>query len=116
MLQVSKATLLSRIMIVIDWFDTMYGRILDMPTEELGASAYRKYDIEAWLPGRKTWGEVSSSLCFQHQGISSTFSNNNDRYHLRRIVRITRHGGYLSCIDPARAHQEANKRTNSVTR
>lgn len=33
-------------------------RILDMPTEELGASAYRKYDIEAWMPGRKSWGEV----------------------------------------------------------
>ena len=30
-----------------------------MPTEELGASAYRKYDIEAWMPGRNTWGEVS---------------------------------------------------------
>jgi seryl-tRNA synthetase len=33
-------------------------RVLDMPTEELGASAYRKYDIEAWMPGRKNWGEV----------------------------------------------------------
>lgn len=33
-------------------------RILDMPTEELGASAYRKFDMEAWMPGRKTWGEV----------------------------------------------------------
>lgn len=30
-----------------------------MPTEELGASAYRKYDIEAWMPGRGKWGEVS---------------------------------------------------------
>lgn len=32
--------------------------VLDMPTEELGASAYRKYDMEAWLPGRRAWGEV----------------------------------------------------------
>ena len=30
-----------------------------MPTEELGASAYQKIDIEAWMPGRKSWGEVS---------------------------------------------------------
>ena len=30
-----------------------------MPTEELGASAHRKYDIEAWMPGRGKWGEVS---------------------------------------------------------
>lgn len=29
-----------------------------MPSEELGASAYRKYDIEAWMPGRGRWGEV----------------------------------------------------------
>ena len=29
-----------------------------MSTEELGASAYRKYDIEAWMPGRGSWGEV----------------------------------------------------------
>jgi hypothetical protein len=30
-----------------------------MPTEELGASAYRKYDMEAWMPGKNDWGEVS---------------------------------------------------------
>lgn len=33
-----------------------------MPTEELGASAHRKYDIEAWMPGRGKWGEVSLSF------------------------------------------------------
>ena len=33
-------------------------RVLDMPTEELGASAARKYDMEAWMPGRGKWGEV----------------------------------------------------------
>ncbi|KAJ7170099.1 hypothetical protein C8R46DRAFT_1033579 [Mycena filopes] len=43
-------------------------RVLDMPTEELGASAYRKYDIEAWMPGRDAWGEVSSlSNCTDYQ-------------------------------------------------
>ncbi|KAF8203007.1 hypothetical protein BJ912DRAFT_336937 [Pholiota molesta] len=43
-------------------------RVLDMPTEELGASAYRKYDIEAWMPGRGSWGEVSSlSNCTDYQ-------------------------------------------------
>ncbi|KAI7905283.1 seryl-tRNA synthetase [Cokeromyces recurvatus] len=43
-------------------------RVLDMPTEELGASAYRKYDIEAWLPGKNGWGEISStSNCTNYQ-------------------------------------------------
>lgn len=35
-------------------------RVLDMPTEELGAAAHRKYDIEAWMPGRGGWGEVKT--------------------------------------------------------
>lgn len=39
-----------------------------MPTEELGATAYRKYDIEAWMPGRGGWGEISStSNCTDYQ-------------------------------------------------
>ncbi|KDQ19722.1 hypothetical protein BOTBODRAFT_152197 [Botryobasidium botryosum FD-172 SS1] len=43
-------------------------RVLDMPTEELGASAYRKYDMEAWMPGRGRWGEISStSNCTDYQ-------------------------------------------------
>lgn len=37
-------------------------RVLDMPTEELGASAARKYDMEAWMPGRGKWGEVGSKF------------------------------------------------------
>ncbi|KAF8898968.1 seryl-tRNA synthetase [Infundibulicybe gibba] len=43
-------------------------RVLDMPSEELGASAFRKYDMEAWMPGRGKWGEVSSlSNCTDYQ-------------------------------------------------
>ncbi|KAJ3143140.1 seryl-tRNA synthetase [Physocladia obscura] len=43
-------------------------RILDMPTEELGAPAYKKYDMEAWMPGRNSWGEISStSNCTDYQ-------------------------------------------------
>jgi seryl-tRNA synthetase len=34
-------------------------RVLEMPTEELGASASRKIDIEAYLPGKKSFGEIS---------------------------------------------------------
>ena len=30
----------------------LHYRVLDMATEELGAAAYRKYDIEAWMPSR----------------------------------------------------------------
>jgi len=46
-----------------------HARVLDMPTDELGASAYRKYDVEAWMPGRRgKWGEIcSASNCTDYQ-------------------------------------------------
>ncbi len=33
-----------------------------MPTQELGPPAFRKYDIEAWMPGRGSFGEVGMIL------------------------------------------------------
>jgi len=39
----------------------LHFRILDMPTEELGLSAHRKYDIETWMPAKGFYGEVSSA-------------------------------------------------------
>ena len=36
-------------------------RVLNMSTEELGAAASKKFDIEAWMPGLKKWGEISSA-------------------------------------------------------
>lgn len=39
-----------------------------MSTEELGGAAYQKYDIEAWMPGRGSWGELASaSNCTDYQ-------------------------------------------------
>ena len=46
----------------------LHARILDMPADELGNAAYRKYDIEAWMYGRQAWGEVTSaSNCTDYQ-------------------------------------------------
>ncbi|XP_066534140.1 serine--tRNA ligase, mitochondrial isoform X2 [Hoplias malabaricus] len=46
----------------------LHFRVLDMPTEELGPPAFRKYDIEAWMPGRGSFGEISSaSNCTDYQ-------------------------------------------------
>ncbi len=39
-----------------------------MATAELGGPAYRKYDIEVWMPGRGEYGEVTSaSNCTDYQ-------------------------------------------------
>lgn len=46
----------------------LHFRILDMPTKDLGAPAQRKFDIEAWMPGREAYGEISSAsncTCYQ---------------------------------------------------
>lgn len=64
----------------------LHFRVLDMPSQELGASAYQKYDMEAWLPGKEFWGEISSA------------SNCTD-YQSRRlgITYRTQHGDVKHC-------------------
>lgn len=46
-------------------------RVMDICTGDLGGPAYRKYDLEAWMPGREVetkWGEVTStSNCTDYQ-------------------------------------------------
>jgi len=60
-------------------------RVLDMPTEELGAPAYRKYDMEAWMPGMQKWGEISScSNCTDFQA---------RRLNIRHKEEYTQKGG-----------------------
>src|ERR671933_647166 len=36
-------------------------RVVDICTGDLGGAAYRKYDLEAWMPGRDDYGEVTST-------------------------------------------------------
>ena len=66
-------------------------RVIDIATGDLGAPAYRKFDIEAWLPGRGErgdWGEVTStSNCtdFQARRLKTRFrrkgSKKNELVH-----------------------------------
>lgn len=46
----------------------LHFKVIDMPTGDLGAPAYRKVDVEAWMPGLGRYGEVSSaSNCTDYQ-------------------------------------------------
>ncbi|HLB60164.1 MAG TPA: serine--tRNA ligase [Patescibacteria group bacterium] len=36
-------------------------RVLEMCSGDLGAQAVKKYDLEAWMPGRNDWGEITST-------------------------------------------------------
>ncbi|MEM7454921.1 MAG: serine--tRNA ligase [Planctomycetota bacterium] len=55
---------------LFDAIDVPY-RVVDTATGDLGGPAYRKYDLEAWMPGRGDageWGEVTStSNCTDYQ-------------------------------------------------
>jgi seryl-tRNA synthetase len=43
-------------------------RVLDIASGDLGGPAYRKYDLEAWMPGRGAHGEITStSNCTDYQ-------------------------------------------------
>jgi hypothetical protein len=53
-----------------------------MPTEELEASAYRKYDMEAWMPGRGKWGEVNEWI-------------NTKRYFVCVCIHLVFHDRFL---------------------
>ena len=63
-------------------------RVLDMPTLDLGASAYRKYDIEIWIPSRKEWGEVTStSNCTDYQAVrlNTFYKEKNEKKHIHTV-------------------------------
>jgi seryl-tRNA synthetase len=56
-------------------------RVVDICTGDLGGAAYRKYDLEAWMPGRSDFGEVTST------------SNTTDYQARRLAIRYRKEGG-----------------------
>ena len=36
-------------------------RVVDVASGDLGVAACRKFDLEAWMPGRDDWGEITST-------------------------------------------------------
>lgn len=58
------------------------ARVLIMPFNDLGAPAYKKIDIEALMPGRGAWGELSSvSNCLDYQArrLTTRYRNPADK-------------------------------------
>ncbi|XP_069856566.1 serine--tRNA ligase, mitochondrial [Dipodomys merriami] len=70
----------------------LHFRVLDMPTQELGLPAYRKFDIEAWMPGRDCFGEVTSaSNCtdFQSRRLHIMFQTEAGELQFAHTVNAT---------------------------
>ncbi|XP_064620514.1 serine--tRNA ligase, mitochondrial-like [Lineus longissimus] len=64
-------------------------QILNMPTQELGAPAYKKYDIEAWMPHKKFYGEISStSNCTDYQSRRLHMKYVDDRYAVHHVHTV----------------------------
>jgi len=54
-------------------------RVVETATSDLGAPAYRKFDIEAWMPSRNNYGEVTStSNCTEYQSRKLNIRYRND--------------------------------------
>ena len=64
-------------------------RIVDTATGDLGAPAYRKFDIEAWMPGRGDEGEygevTSTSNCTDYQARSLNIRYRDDDGKLKFV-------------------------------
>ncbi|XP_033832704.1 serine--tRNA ligase, mitochondrial [Periophthalmus magnuspinnatus] len=70
----------------------LHFRVLDMPTQELGLPAHRKFDIEAWMPGRNSYGEISSgSNCtdYQSRRLNILYEREDQSLHYAHTVNAT---------------------------
>ncbi|XP_026571235.1 serine--tRNA ligase, mitochondrial [Pseudonaja textilis] len=70
----------------------LHFKVLDMPPQELGLSAFRKFDIEAWMPGRNQYGEISSlSNCtdFQSRRLNIMYYNEKQQLSFAHTVNGT---------------------------
>jgi len=90
-------------------------RVIDIAAGDLGAPAYRKFDIEAWLPGRGDggdWGEVTStSNCtdFQARRLRTRFrrkgSKKNELVHTLNGTAVAVARALIALIEN---HQQAD--------
>jgi seryl-tRNA synthetase len=90
-------------------------RVIDIATGDLGAPAYRKFDIEAWLPGRGEagdWGEVTStSNCtdFQARRLKTRFkrkgSKKNELVHTLNGTAVAISRALIALLEN---HQQAD--------
>lgn len=82
----------------------LHFQVLDMPEDDLGLSAKKKYDLEAWMGGRQRFGEISStSNCedYQSQRLGVRYSRmleRNDQLQIENGFVHTVNGTACSSI------------------
>lgn len=90
-------------------------RVVDTATGDLGGPAYRKYDLEAWMPGRGDsgeWGEVTStSNCTDYQArrLNIRYKNKGEKgTHLCHTLNGTAFAISRAIIAVLENHQQAD--------
>ncbi|MEZ6135119.1 MAG: serine--tRNA ligase [Pirellulaceae bacterium] len=103
---------------LFDALDVPY-RVVDTATGDLGGPAYRKYDLEAWMPGRGDageWGEVTStSNCTDYQArrLNIRYKNKGEKgTHLVHTLNGTAYAISRALIAVIENHQQADGSVN----
>lgn len=97
---------------VFDGLEIPY-RVLEIATGDLGASAYRKFDLEAWMPGRNggSWGEITStSNCtdFQARRLNIRYKDKTGKLQFAHTLNGTALSVCRAMIALVENHQQAD--------
>ncbi|UYV81347.1 SARS2 [Cordylochernes scorpioides] len=89
----------------------LHFQILDMPPSDFNNATYRKYDIEAWMPGMEKYGEISStSNCtdYQSQRLNIRYKEEDGSERFIHTVNGTACAIPRMLISLVETHQNAN--------
>lgn len=98
----------------------LHFQVLNMSTHELGSPAFKKYDIEAWMPGNQFYGEISStSNCTDYQSRRLHIKSSNEKFKQDSPTTVVHTLNGTACAIPRMLTSiiESNwdMETNSVT-
>lgn len=79
----------------------IHFQLCNMATHELGSPAYKKYDIEAWMPGNQFYGEISSaSNCSDYQSRRLHIKSSPDKSNTTLPTSFTHTLNGTACAIP----------------
>ncbi|EGW30281.1 uncharacterized protein SPAPADRAFT_63128 [Spathaspora passalidarum NRRL Y-27907] len=92
------------------------AKVMNMPTSDLGSPAMKKYDIEAWMPGRGKWGELSScSNCGEYQARRLGIRYDNQQDKLLHVNTLNGTCMAVPRVIVALIEQNYNPETNEIS-
>lgn len=91
------------------------AKVINMPSNDLGNPAYNKYDIEAWMPGRGSFGEISStSNCTDYQSRRLNTRWKDEGGNLNFVHTINGTAMAVPRVIVALVENNYNKETNKI--